>query len=88
MTADDPDGRAWTSRLLEGFRWDQVARERPHFACRCSRGRLVAALSSLPRADLEELVRDGEPVDSICEYCNTTYTLSVPELEILLAPRQ
>lgn len=88
MTADDPDGRAWAGRLLEGFLWDQVARERPFFACRCSRGRLVAALSALPRADLQELVDSGEPTESVCEYCNTTYTLSVPELQVLLAPQQ
>jgi molecular chaperone Hsp33 len=88
MTATDPDGRAWAAQMLDGFRWDQVARERPHFACRCSRGRLVAALSALPRADLEELVESGEPADSTCEYCNTTYSLSVPELQMLLAPQQ
>ena len=57
-------------------------------ACRCSRGRLVAALSTLPREDLQELVDSGEPTESICEYCNTTYTLSVPELQLLLAPQQ
>lgn len=88
MTAADPDGRAWAAGLLDGFLWDQVARERPSFACRCSRGRLVAALASLPRADLEELVGAGEPADSTCEYCNTTYSLSVPELQLLLAPAQ
>lgn len=88
MTPDDPDGRAFAARLLDGFLWDQVAREQPVFACRCSRGRLVAALASLPREDLEELVSSGEPTESVCEYCNTTYTLSVPELQILLAPRQ
>lgn len=88
MTPADPDGRGFAARLLDGFLWDQVAREQPSFACRCSRGRLVAALASLPRADLEELVAEGEPAESICEYCNTTYTLSVPELEVLLAPRQ
>lgn len=88
MTADDPDGRHWAARLLDGFLWDQVARERPAFACRCSRGRLVAALSSLPREDLQELVDSGAPTESICEYCNTTYTLSVPELQVLLAPQQ
>jgi len=88
MTTADPDGRAFAARLLDGFLWDQVAREQPVFACRCSRGRLVAALASLPRADLEELVESGEPTESVCEYCNTTYTLSVPELQVLLAPRQ
>jgi molecular chaperone Hsp33 len=88
MTPDDPDGRAWAAQLLDGFLWDQVARERPFFACRCSRGRLVSALSALPREDLQELVDSGEPTESICEYCNTTYTLSVPELQVLLAPQQ
>lgn len=88
MTGEDPDARAWASRLLDGFLWDQVARERPFFACHCSRGRLVAALSALPRADLQELVESGEPTESVCEYCNTTYTLSVPELQLLLAPQQ
>jgi molecular chaperone Hsp33 len=88
MTQDDPDGRAWAAQLLDGLLWDQVARERPFFACPCSRGRLVAALSALPRADLQELVDSGEPTESICEYCNTTYTLSVPELQVLLAPQQ
>jgi len=88
MTPADPDGRAWAGQLLDGFRWDQVARERPFFSCRCSRGRLVAALSALPRADIQELVSHGEPTTSTCEYCNTTYTLSIPELEMLLAPQQ
>lgn len=88
MTAADPDARGFAAGLLDGFRWDQVAREQPVFACRCSRGRLVAALASLPRADLEELVNAGEPAESICEYCNSAYSLSVPELEVLLAPHQ
>jgi len=88
MTAEDPDARAWTAELLDGFLWDQVARERPAFACRCSRERLIAALSSLPRADLEELVSSGEPTTTTCEYCNATYALSVPELQLLLTPPQ
>lgn len=88
MTADDPDGRAWCSRLLDGFLWDQVARERPFFACRCSRERFLAALATLPREDIEELAGSGEPTNTTCEYCNATYSLSVPELELLLTPEQ
>jgi len=87
MTPADPDGRAWCAALLDGFLWDQVARERPFFACRCSRERFLAALSTLPRSDLEELVESGEPTETTCEYCNARYSLSVPELEVLLTPR-
>ncbi|MEW6270929.1 MAG: Hsp33 family molecular chaperone HslO [Thermodesulfobacteriota bacterium] len=88
MSEADPDGRAWAARLLDGFLWDQVARERPRFRCRCSRERLLAALATLPRADVEELVESGEPTTTTCEYCNATYTLSVPELQLLLTPPQ
>jgi molecular chaperone Hsp33 len=88
MTESDPDGRKWAARLLDGFLWDQVARERPRFACRCSRERLLAALATLPRTDLEDLVADGDPVTTTCEYCNASYTLSVPEVQMLLTPQQ
>ena len=51
------------------------------------RSGVIATQATVSR-DLEDLVNEGESVDSTCEYCNTTYSLSVPELELLLAPQQ
>ncbi len=48
MTDSDPDARAFGTQLLDGYRWDQSAREEVAFVCRCSRDRLVAILSGLP----------------------------------------
>ncbi|WP_282604287.1 Hsp33 family molecular chaperone HslO [Pelagibius sp. Alg239-R121] len=42
------------------------------FGCRCSRSRLEAVLSQMPREEVETLKVDGEVV-ATCEFCNTDY---------------
>ena len=86
MSVADPDAREWAGRLLTGFRWDQCAREKVAFVCRCSRDRVVAALASLPKADLLELSAGGIPTETVCEFCNETYRIPVSELRGLLEP--
>lgn len=86
MTASDPDGRAWAERLLDGFRWDQCARERTSFACRCSRERVLALLAGLPREDIAEMVDSGEPAETTCEFCRAVYRVGPPDLQGLLSP--
>ncbi len=80
MTGDDPDGRAWAARLLDGFRWDQCARESVAFQCRCSRERMMAMLMTLQREELALMATEGEGVDTVCDYCRTTWRISAPEL--------
>lgn len=86
MTESDPDARAWAGRLLDGFRWDQVAREKVAFACRCSRERVLALLAGLPREDIEDMVRMEEPAETTCEFCRAVYRVATPDLRGLLSP--
>ncbi|MBU6282488.1 Hsp33 family molecular chaperone HslO [bacterium] len=86
MTAEDPDARAWAGRLLDGFRWDQVAREKVAFACRCSRERVLALLAGLPREDIEDMVRREDPAETTCEFCRAVYRVATPDLRGLLSP--
>lgn len=86
MTATDPDARGWAERLLEGFRWDQCARERTAFSCRCSRERVLVLLAGLPRGDIEDMVARGEPAETTCEFCHAVYRVGVPDLLGLLSP--
>ena len=85
MMPADADGRAWAGQLMDGYLWDQVAREKVLFACRCSHERVLTMLSTLPRSDLEEIIGDGEPVETTCEYCHTEYRISPEQLKALLA---
>ncbi len=86
MTPDDPDGRDWAQALMAGFRWDQCAREMVEYECRCSEARIVHMLSTLPRADLEEMAADPNDLEVICDFCRTKYTVKPAVVAELLEP--
>lgn len=85
MSEADPDGRTWAAQLLDGFAWDQVAREPVAFLCRCSRDRMISMLSSLPANDIAHLANGAEPLELVCDYCNERYAVRPAELRPLLA---
>jgi molecular chaperone Hsp33 len=84
MTEADPDGRAWADRLLQGFPWDQCARESVAFQCRCSEDRVIAMIGALPRADIESLAAGDEPLETTCDYCRERYAVHPSRLKVLL----
>lgn len=57
------------------------------FKCRCSRERILTALSSLDTKSLEELAQD-KVTEAHCQFCNTTYEFSQEEVQKLLADKQ
>ncbi len=84
MNMDDPDGRQWAEQLLRGFTWDQCAREQVRYQCRCSEDRILAMLSSLPRADIADLAAGVEPLEMTCDYCRTKYNIRPAQVAMLL----
>ena len=53
---------------------------RPRFACRCSRERVVRALGTLGKAELEDMAgRDGG-ASATCDFCMASYRISAAEL--------
>ena len=41
---------------------------------------MVASLATLPRADIEELIRDGEVLEIRCDYCGKEYQIPPAQL--------
>jgi len=54
------------------------------FGCHCSQLRLVESLATLPRSDVEELIRDGEVLEINCDYCGKEYRIPPAQLRPLL----
>jgi molecular chaperone Hsp33 len=54
------------------------------FECWCSHLSVVAALSSLPRAEVQSMIDDGDVLEIRCDYCNAQYRVSPAELRGLL----
>ncbi len=51
------------------------------FRCDCSRERVSRAIATLPKKDLDELSRDGEPVEVKCQFCNKAYRFTPSDIK-------
>lgn len=54
------------------------------FACSCSERRIEKALISIGKSEVEDMIRDGKPIEVKCHFCNTAYTFSVEKLGQIL----
>lgn len=69
--------------LLDGLDMQITDTMPTAFVCNCSKERVEKALISIGKAQLQEMIDDGEEIEVNCDFCNTHYRLSVEELEEL-----
>lgn len=50
------------------------------YKCTCTRDKYLRALISLPDSDVEELVKNGKPVETECRFCGAKYVFDVDEI--------
>lgn len=70
--------------VLEGFEPEFLDKTPVAFLCDCSKKKIESAIVSLGKEDLESLIAEREPVEAHCDYCNTSYTFEVEEIERIL----
>ncbi len=77
--------KALIEEILFGmpFTWLHDSELRP--GCNCSDVRVMTSLSTLPREDIEEMIRDGNPLELSCDYCGAEYVVDPTRLTGLLA---
>ena len=54
------------------------------YKCYCSKERVEAALISLGRKELTEIMEEGKPFPVECQFCDTIYTFTPEDIEKLL----
>ena len=54
------------------------------YHCDCSKERFRRGIISIGRKDIEELIAEGEPVETVCSFCNSKYVFTIEELKELL----
>ncbi|NLM55204.1 MAG: Hsp33 family molecular chaperone HslO [Firmicutes bacterium] len=55
------------------------------YSCDCSRERFQRGLVALGTAELEDLIAEGEPVETVCRFCSKRYLFPLAEVKDLLA---
>ncbi|MBQ8783623.1 MAG: Hsp33 family molecular chaperone HslO [Clostridia bacterium] len=70
-------------KVLPEFNLEVLDSSNPEYKCNCSKERVVKALISLGKDDLQELAQD-ESTEVKCQFCNKAYTFTSEDiLEIL-----
>lgn len=70
--------------VLAGFQ-PEIHEKRPvRFHCDCTKARVEKALISIGKKDLQEMIDDGKPIETVCHFCGKKYNFTVEELQALL----
>lgn len=72
------------SEILYGMSFTRLEESPVSFTCWCSTERLLAAIATLKPSEIRELVEDGKPVQSACDYCGKEYSIQTSQLVGLL----
>jgi molecular chaperone Hsp33 len=70
--------------LLYGMPFTRLEESAVGFECWCNELRVVSAISTLPRHDIEHLLSSGEVLEIACEYCKREFRIPPARLQGLL----
>lgn len=68
------------ARVLRGFDLEITDTMPARYTCNCSRERVMRALHSIGKQDLQEIKDEGKDIEINCHFCGTNYIFSVDEL--------
>lgn len=70
--------------LLYGMPYTRLEESRVGFECWCNELRVVSAIATLPKHDIEHLLSTGEVLEIACEYCKREFRIPPARLQGLL----
>ncbi|MDH3654607.1 MAG: Hsp33 family molecular chaperone HslO [Myxococcales bacterium] len=85
LQASDSSPCQLVEQIFDGMPFTWLHSSDIRFGCQCSEVRVMTTLSVLNRTDIQELVDEGEPLSVGCDYCGTTYTVEIAQLQGLLS---
>jgi len=65
-----------------------LERREVRFKCTCSLERAEEALIALGGEELEEMLKEGKPVEVTCEFCKERYLISIEKIKELIEERE
>lgn len=67
--------------LLDGLDVEITETSNTLFYCNCSKDRVEKALISIGKAELQDMIEDGEPIEVKCHFCNKGYEFTIEDLK-------
>ncbi len=70
--------------VFAGLAYDTLDTAEIDYVCPCSRERYARALLSLGKEELQRLVNEDEPVETLCSFCGKKYVFGLDEVRAML----
>ncbi|MBR5618411.1 MAG: Hsp33 family molecular chaperone HslO [Clostridia bacterium] len=70
--------------VFAGLAYDVLDTAEIDYVCPCSRVRYARALLSLGKEELQRLVNEDEPVETLCSFCGKKYVFGLDEVRAML----
>ncbi len=84
LKSPDFSPQALLDELLYGMPFTRLDASPVGFECWCNELRVVSAIATLPRNDIEHLMSSGEVLEIACEYCKREFRIPPARLQGLL----
>jgi molecular chaperone Hsp33 len=84
LTREDFSPHLLVEELLYGMTHTLLEDTKIQAGCWCSHASMMGALSSISRADIQEMVDDGKVIEIQCDYCRRDFRVSPAQLRGLL----
>lgn len=79
MIADGQSADDIIGILFEGLEYDILDRSECDYKCTCSRERYARVLKSLGKEELQNLINENKPIETVCSFCNSKYVFSIED---------
>jgi len=80
LVSGNAEPRALIATLLDQIPYTELSDSELRFGCWCSAERLLGALSTLPKADIDDFIQRGEVLEISCDYCHRQYRIPPAKL--------
>ncbi len=71
---------ALNEKIFKKFDFSYLGSKEIRFHCPCSQDRMIKNFHSLPKADLEDIFKEQNSIETRCDYCNTIYIIKKEEI--------
>ena len=72
--------RGLLASLLDRIPYTELEESSLRFECWCSAERLLSALATLPKSDIDDFIERGEVLEISCDYCHREYQIPPAKL--------
>lgn len=74
------DAEGMIKLVLEGFEPKILEHTPISYKCYCSEERVSGAIAGIGKEELDEIIKDGKPIEVACQFCEKVYTFPVDKI--------